>query len=98
MGIPAAEVQAARVARRIEPLQVWPENGRPVQIAAAMHTQWRVGPGGAIGWDYTALPIVEARMLEPGPVGREELAEEFAMLRLIETELLTIMQEAKKNG
>ncbi len=98
MGIPAAEVQAARAARRVEPLAIWPECWRPVQIALAMHTQWRVGPGGAIGWDYTALPIVEARMLEPGPVDREEIAEEFAMLRLIEAELLTIMQEAKKNG
>ena len=98
MGIPAREVRAARAARRVEPLAIWPECWRPVCIASGMHTQWRMGPGGAIGWDYTALPIVESRLLEPGPVDREEAAEEFSMVRLIEAELLTIMQEAKKNG
>ncbi|PRP71632.1 hypothetical protein BUE93_05770 [Chromobacterium amazonense] len=27
----------------------------------AMQTQWRVGPAGAYGLDYAALPVVEAR-------------------------------------
>lgn len=89
MGIPAAEIQAARVARTVEPLAVWPENWRPVRIAAAMMTQWRIGPGGAIGWDYTALPVVEARVDgEPG-----DPADEFAALQVIEAKMLTLMRD-----
>ena len=89
MGIPASEVHAARVARRIEPLQIWPENWRPVCIASGMHTQWRMGPAGPIGWDYTALPVVEARVDgEPG-----DPADEFAALQVIEAEMLTLMRD-----
>ena len=65
MGIPQAEVVAARTARKIEPLGIWPENWRPVCIASGMHTQWRMGPAGPIGWDYNALPIVDARIDVP---------------------------------
>ena len=97
MGIPQAEVVAARTARKIEPLGIWPECWRAVQVAMAMHSQWRVGPSGAIGWDYTALPIVEARLIEPPPTDRAEVAEEFSMLQLIESELLTIMQDERKS-
>ena len=97
MGIPASEVHAARAARKVEPLGIWPECWRAVQVAMAMHSQWRVGPAGAIGWDYTALPIVEARLIEPPPIDRAEVAEEFSMLQLIESELLTIMQDERKS-
>ena len=89
MGIPASEVLAARAARVVEPLQIWPENWRSVRIAAAMMTQWRVGPAGAIGMDYTALPVVEVRIGgEPG-----DPADEFAALQVIEAEMLTLMRD-----
>ena len=93
MGIPQAEVVAARTARKIEPLGIWPENWRSVCISSAMHTQWRMGPAGPIGWDYTALPIVEARI--DAPAG-DEAADEFSALQIIEGELLTLLRE--RNG
>ena len=93
MGIPQAEVVAARTARKIEPLAVWPENWRPVGIASGMHTQWRMGPAGPIGWDYNALPIVEARI--DAPAG-DDPADEFRALQVIEGEMLQLLRE--KNG
>ena len=93
MGIPQAEVVAARTARKIEPLGIWPENWRPVCIASGMHTQWRMGPAGPIGWDYTALPIVEARIDVPAG---DDAADEFSALQVIEGELLTLLRE--RNG
>ena len=93
MGIPQSEVMAARTSRRVEPLAIWPENWRPVCIASAMHTQWRVGPGGPIGLDYTALPIVEARIDVPAG---DDAADEFHALQMIEGELLTLLRE--RNG
>lgn len=93
MGIPQAEVVAARTARRVEPLAIWPENWRPVCIASAMHTQWRVGPGGPIGWDYNALPIVESRIDVPAG---DDPADEFHALRIFEDEMLQLLRE--KNG
>ena len=93
MGIPASEVHAARAARRVEPLAIWPECWRPVCIASGMHTQWRMGPAGPIGWDYTALPIVEARIDVPAG---DDPADEFHALQVIEGEMLTLLRE--KNG
>jgi hypothetical protein len=34
---------------------VWPCNVPAVNLFVALGTQWRVGPGGAYGLDYTAL-------------------------------------------
>ena len=93
MGIPASEVHAARAARKMEPLGIWPECWRAVQVAMALHSQWRVGPAGAIGWDYTALPIVEARIDVPAG---DDAADEFYALQVIEGEMLQLLRE--KNG
>lgn len=37
---------------------IFPDNVQVVSVFMDMLTQWRVGPGGATGLDYTALPIV----------------------------------------
>lgn len=34
---------------------VWPENDRSVRMFFDIGTQWRTGPGGAIGLDYNVL-------------------------------------------
>ncbi len=39
-------------------VEVWPENWAAVEVFAQMGTQWRVGVGGPIGLDYTALRFV----------------------------------------
>ncbi len=36
--------------------EVWPENWRVLQLFDQVQTQWRMGPSGPVGLDYTALP------------------------------------------
>lgn len=37
---------------------VWPCNSPSVSLFEGMLTQWRVGPSGVVGLDYSVLPIV----------------------------------------
>jgi hypothetical protein len=39
---------------------VWPDNWAAVKVFDAMATQWRWGPSGPTGLDYSALPFVMA--------------------------------------
>lgn len=54
-----------------------------------MSTQWRVGPGGAVGLDYNVLPTVfkllRIRTAQQGAL--------FEDLRILENEALIVMQE-----
>jgi hypothetical protein len=70
---------------------VWPDNWSAVRVFEAMSTQWRTGPRGATGMDYTAIPQV-AWMLG---IKRPELSEIFNDLRLMEAEALLVMSEMK---
>lgn len=65
-------------------LEVWPENWRPLMLAMAMQTQVRTSMNGAIGFDYLALPVVEARIGLQPPDDQEALADDFAAFRTIE--------------
>lgn len=40
---------------------IYPDNLKTVAVFEAMLTQWRVGPGGAVGLDYNVLPWVMER-------------------------------------
>jgi len=42
--------------------EVWPENWPAFKLFCKLGTQWRVGPAGASGLDYTALLAIMARM------------------------------------
>jgi hypothetical protein len=57
-----------------------------------MATQWRVGPGGAIGLDYAALPAV-FDLLE---VAREDRSDAFAGVRLMEDAALGEIRAQQK--
>lgn len=67
---------------------VWPENWTAWEVFSAMATQWRisVGMGGAAyhGLNYTALPVVEARV----GVKKKQRADTFARLRVMEAAAL----------
>lgn len=39
-------------------IELWPDNVDAVDVFIGMGTQWRMGPGGATGLDYAALPFV----------------------------------------
>lgn len=66
-------------------VDIWPENWQALQVFCAMGTQWRVSAGmsGLIwtGLDYTALPVVEARL----GVVRAERADLFSRVRIMES-------------
>lgn len=88
MGMPEEELAARRLEAKQAAEQavfaVWPENWRPLLLALAMMTQVRVTMNGAIGFDYTALPVVEARIDSPAPEDTAEVAAEFDAFRHIE--------------
>lgn len=43
-------------------IDVWPDCWDAVMVFAAMGTQWRVGPAGPYGLDYSAIPPVMAML------------------------------------
>lgn len=55
-----------------------------------MGTQWRVGPGGPAGLDYTAIRAT-ASMLG---IKRRDLTDIFPDLRVMEVEALAVMAES----
>ena len=55
MGLPAELVAQAE---GFADCLVYPDNWPVVMIFRDMATQWRVGPGGIVGLDYAALPVV----------------------------------------
>ena len=58
-GIPAGSVEGRR--RQTRTCNCGPEHATPLAIFQCMAGQWRMGPGGPIALDYTALPVVCAR-------------------------------------
>ena len=56
-----------------------------------MSTQWRVGMGGVIGLDYTAIPPTGSML----GMKRKEITEVFHDLRVMEAEALLVMSESK---
>ena len=66
------------------PVELWPELVPAVTIFQAMRTQWRVGPGGATGLDFNALPVVEQRL---GITPRQS-RQAFQHLRVMQDEAL----------
>lgn len=90
MGAPPQLRAQLSVAHEID---VYPENWPAVRVFALMSTQWRVGMMGAIGLDYTALPVVEAR----SGVTNEDPADLFWAVREMELEVLKIYAERRND-
>jgi hypothetical protein len=72
-------------------VSLWPENLHSVNAFIAMATQWRVGMAGATGFDYGVLPSV-FRLLG---IPHKEWADTFECLRVMESEAMNVMQEAR---
>lgn len=75
-----------------ELVPVWPENQEPFEVFTAMQTQWRVGPGGATGLDYAALPAVMVMM----GVKRKRRADVMGAMQVIEREVLRLWAERRE--
>lgn len=72
-------------------VEVWPENWPAWVLFCEMETQWRVGPGGATGLDYTPLFARMDRLGLTGP----EWEQRFADIREIEAAALVQMREGR---
>lgn len=70
-------------------VEVWPDAWLGFCLFEAIGTQWRLGPGGPSGLDYTAIPAA-ASMLG---IKRQELTNIFPDLRIMEHEALAVMAE-----
>jgi hypothetical protein len=65
--------------------KIWPENWESVMVAKHMITQIRLSATGKLlGFDYTALPIVEERL------NYQPEADRFYRLQAIEQELIRV--------
>ncbi|WP_442965128.1 DUF1799 domain-containing protein [Pseudomonas sp. ESBL1] len=73
-----------------EVVEVWPDAWPAFLLFEAMSTQWRLGPGGPSGLDYSAIPST-AKMIG---LKHRELSEAFNDLRVMENEALALMTEA----
>ncbi|MBF8674813.1 DUF1799 domain-containing protein [Pseudomonas fulva] len=71
-------------------VEVWPDAWPAFRLFDAMGTQWRVGPGGPSGLDYTVIPTA-ASMLG---IKRSDLPDIFPDLRVMEVEALAVMAES----
>lgn len=68
---------------------VWPCNTPAVALFESLFTQWRVGPGGVVGLDYTVLPIVaRSRGIAP-----RRLPQLLPDLQVMEDEALSLYAE-----
>lgn len=76
----------------VEGVEVWPDAWLSFCLFEALGTQWRLGPGGPSGLDYTAIPAA-AKMLG---IKRRKLAHIFPDLRIMEHEALAVMAEASE--
>lgn len=77
----------------VETVGVWPENWQAVRLFDAIRTQWRCGPGGAVGLDYTVLGRVERDLRIP----RRERRHLLENLQVMEYEALLVFSESRKN-
>ncbi|MEE4683646.1 DUF1799 domain-containing protein [Pseudomonas alliivorans] len=75
----------------VEEVEVWPDSWKAFRLFESLSTQWRNGPGGASGLDYSAIPAT-AHMTG---IKRHELPAIFPDLRTLEVEALLVMSESK---
>lgn len=69
--------------------ELWRENADAAVLFQRLCGQWRMGPGGPIALDYTALPVV-ASLLR---LGRRRQRQAFEPLRVMEAEALAWFDE-----
>jgi len=75
-----------------EPVEYLADNQPALDTFLAMRTQWVMGPGGAVGLRYEALPLVWERLRI---TGRRERDRTFSDLQVMEAEALDWMGERR---
>lgn len=72
-------------------MELWPDNSRPVSVFLAIRTQWRVGPQGAYGLDYSVMPEIWRRLKVP--VAERDTV--FAAIQVMESAALELWHSKK---
>lgn len=72
--------------------EVWPDNLQAVNVFISMATQWRIGPAGATGLDYNALPFV-MRACDVKAADRADVLDD---VRTLEDAALATIRKNKK--
>lgn len=70
-------------------MELWPDTEVSFMVFEAMGSQWRVGPGGATGLDYGALPAV----MDLLAVAQDQRRQVFADVRVMESEAISVMHK-----
>jgi hypothetical protein len=83
---------AAQLHQEPEACALWPETVGPFLLFEALLSQWRMGPGGPVGLDYGALPVVARQLRLAG----RKLREAFSGMRVMEAEALQVFAEQSK--
>lgn len=78
----------------VEDVMIWDINWDTFRLFYDLHTQWRVGVGGATGLDYNAIPVV-GKMLG---FKRKKINAMFPDLQVMENEALITMGENQKDA
>ncbi|MHA6234290.1 DUF1799 domain-containing protein [Pseudomonas fluorescens group sp. PF-69] len=71
-------------------VEIWPDNWPVFRLFNALGTQWRTGPGGATGLDYSVIREVAALI----GIKKRQIPELFPDLQVMEAEALAVMAEA----
>lgn len=71
-------------------VEVWPDNQPALGLFLRLRTQWRVGPGGAVGLDYGVM----YRMMDRLNLPADEYDELEADVAVMEAEALDVMHSA----
>lgn len=70
--------------------EIWPDNWPVFRLFNALGTQWRTGPGGATGLDYSVVREVAILI----GIKKRQIPELFPDLQVMEAEALAVMAEA----
>ncbi len=71
-------------------VEIWPDNWPVFRLFNALGTQWRTGPGGATGLDYSVVREVAILI----GIKKRQIPELFPDLQVMEAEALAVMAEA----
>lgn len=69
--------------------EVWPDNIQAHNLFVSISTQWRVGPGGAVGLDYNVL----YRKMDRMHLSEERYDELEAEIRIMEDAALAVIHK-----
>ena len=72
--------------------EVWADNWVPYRIFAQACTQWRYGPGGPTGLDYTAVKW----LMDIGKLRKKERADALYAIQVMEDSALNEMNKKDK--